>query len=123
MQQISKNLVAPCGIDCGRCLGFLRENNPCHGCRDASQNKPKTRINCKIRTCNKRTDDFCCSCEEFPCELIERLDKRYHKKYDMSEIDNLKYIEKNGIDKFVASEREKYQTLGRTFCIHDKKYY
>ncbi len=26
-------LIAPCGMNCGTCLGYLREKNKCVGCR------------------------------------------------------------------------------------------
>jgi hypothetical protein len=117
-----KNLIAPCGIDCGVCKAHLRANNPCQGCRCAEQNKPKTRVNCKIRLCEKRKGDFC-DCNEFQCERLAHLDKRYREKYGMSEIENLKNIHENGIDEFIKNERKKWLSEKGVLCIHDKKYY
>lgn len=120
---ITADLIAPCGIDCGVCLAYLRKNNPCHGCRKAQENKPKTRVNCKIRNCTKRKSRYCCDCPEFPCERLVSLDKRYREKYDMSEIANLKFIKDEGINKFIAAQRKKYQSSKGTYCVHNKKYY
>lgn len=122
MEKITKKLIAPCGMDCGICRAYLRENNPCHSCREAEKNKPKTRADCKIRKCAKREGDYC-DCEDFPCERLKHLDERYRRRYGMSEIENLKFIKEKGIEKFVASECQKYQSAKGTFCVHDKKYY
>ncbi len=121
--RITQNLIAACGMNCGICKAYLRERNPCHGCRDAEQNKPKTRVDCRLRVCQRRAGKFCCHCLEFPCDRLRHLDTRYRTKYGMSEIENLEYIRKNGIRKFVASERKKWITKGGILCIHDKQYY
>ena len=122
MKGFNKNLIAPCGINCGVCKAHLREKNPCHGCRAADQNKPKTRVNCKIRNCEKRKGDYC-DCKDFPCDRLKHLDERYCEKYGMSEIENLEFIKKDGIEKFLAQQNEKYVTDKGTFCVHDKKIY
>jgi len=80
-------------------------------------------IKCGRKLCQERTGDFCFECEKFPCESIKKLDDRYKKRYDMSEIENLEFIKKHGIDKFLESQRKKYQSKKGTFCVHDKKYY
>ena len=117
----NKNLIAPCGINCGVCRAYLRKNNPCHGCRQAEKNLPKSRMDCKIRTCKKREGDFC-DCKDFPCERLAHLDKRYRTKYDMSEIDNLKEIKEKGIEKFLAHQKQKYISEKGVYCVHDKKW-
>lgn len=120
---ITQNLIAPCGMNCGICRAFLREKNPCHGCNYAEKNMPKTRVNCKMRICTKRTGKYCCNCAEFPCERLRHLDKRYRTKYGMSEIENLEFIREHGIRKFVARERERWISEKGVFCVHDKQYY
>jgi len=122
-RKIVQNLIAPCGMNCGICKAYLRENNPCHGCNKAQENKPKTRVNCRLRVCRKRTGKFCCHCPEFPCDRLRHLDKRYRTRYGMSEIENLEFIRKNGIRKFVAAERKRWVTEQGIFCVHDKQYY
>lgn len=123
MNNISKNLIAPCGMNCGICKAHLRENNPCHGCRNAEKNYPQTRVNCKIRIYTKRKGDFCFECDEFPCARLKHLDERYRTHYNMSEIDNLKYIKDKGIEKFVDKESKKYISEKGVFCVHDRRYY
>ena len=120
---ITQNLIAPCGMDCGICKAFLREHNPCHGCRDAEQEKPKTIAQCYMRICQKRADRFCCNCAEFPCEHLRHLDHRYRTKYSMSEIENLEFIRDKGIRKFVERERRRWISEKGVFCVHDKQYY
>ena len=120
---ITKNLTAPCGMNCGVCKAFLRERNPCHGCNDTEENKPKTIVNCRMRVCGKRTGKFCCDCAEFPCEPLRHLDHRYRTKYGMSEIENLQFIRDNGIRKFVERERQRWISEEGVFCVHDKQYY
>jgi hypothetical protein len=120
---ITQNLIAPCGMNCGICRAYLRGKNPCRGCRKAEENMPKTRVNCKMRACTIRTGKFCCSCPEFPCDRLKLMDKRYRTKYGMSEIENLEFIRREGIRKFVAKERERWISGKGIFCVHDGKYY
>lgn len=122
MKKMTKNLIAPCGMNCGLCLHYLREKNKCPGCFSGRKvnNRP---IKCGRRLCKKRHGDFCFECDDFPCDSIKRLDERYRKRYGMSEIENLKFIKKEGIEKFVESQAKKYCTSKGTFCVHDKKYY
>jgi hypothetical protein len=118
---ITQNLIAPCGMNCAICRAFLRQNNPCHGCYNADKNMPKTRINCKMRICTKRSGKYCYSCPEFPCDRLRLMDRRYRTKYGMSEIENLEFIRKSGIRKFVALERKRWISEKGIFCVHDKK--
>ena len=120
---INKNLIAPCGMNCALCRAYRRPNNPCHGCWDAEQNMPKTRLNCKMRLCDKRTDRFCYACTEFPCDRLRLMDRRYRTRYGMSEIENLEFIRDRGIRRFLEREREKYLSEKGILCVHDKKFY
>jgi hypothetical protein len=120
---ITRNLVAPCGMNCGICKGYLREKNPCPGCKYIRENKPVTRVKCRMRTCTKRRGRYCCNCPDFPCARLLQLDKRYRTKYGMSEIENLEFIKENGIRKFVAAERERWISEKGILCVHDKRYY
>jgi hypothetical protein len=120
---INENLIAPCGMNCAICKAHLRQRNPCHGCRDAGQNKPKTRAQCRLRLCNKRTGFFCYECTEFPCDLLRRLDLRYRTRYGMSEIENLMFIRDHAMRAFLQRERKRWICEEGTLCIHDNKYY
>jgi len=123
VERINRNLIAPCGMNCGICRAHLRDKNPCHGCREAEKNKPKTRVFCKIRTCKERKGDFCGGCSIFPCDRLKTLDKRYRTRYGMSEIDNLEFICRKGTDSFVENERQRWISDKGLLCVHDKKYY
>lgn len=52
---------------------------------------------------------FCYECKDFPCPGLKKIDERYRTRYHVSFIENLKCIEKNGMRKFLASERKKYR--------------
>ena len=115
-------LIAPCGMNCTLCYAYQRNKNKCPGCRiDAS--KPISRVICKIKTCKFFGDDensFCYQCESFPCKNLKKLDKRYRNKYYMSMVDNLEYIRKNGLKKFIRSENIRWacKSCGGSICVH-----
>jgi hypothetical protein len=116
-------LIAPCGMNCRLCRAYAREQMPCPGCRSDDGVKLKTRISCRIKNCSKFERPgikFCFSCDEFPCEPLEHLDKRYRSKYGMSMIENLSNIKKFGIRWFVRSENKKWRCLqcGEMLCVH-----
>jgi hypothetical protein len=121
--RINRNLIAPCGMNCGICRAFLRQHNPCHGCNNAEQNKPKTRVHCRLRACIKRSGRLCCCCAVFPCDRLRRLDLQYRTRYGMSQIENLEFIRDNGIKRFLEQERKRWMGEVGVFCVHDKKYY
>ena len=115
-------LLAPCGMNCGICRAFLRPHNPCHGCNDAGQNRPQTRVNCRLRVCDKRRGSFC-DCAEIPCDRLRHLDLRYRTRYGMSQIENLEFIREHGIKKFLEHERGKWISDEGILCVHDRKRY
>ncbi len=102
-----RSQIAPCGMNCGTCIGYLREKNRCPGCRVMSSDEAKTRVRCRIKNCEKLKETasgFCYDCESFPCKRIKNIDLRYRTKYHTSFIENLKMIEERGIDVFLAFE-------------------
>lgn len=119
---INKNLVAPCGMNCGLCLAYLREKNKCPGCSNGRKVNGRC-IKCAIKLCKKRQGEYCFSCEEFPCDRLKRMDKRYQEKYEISEIANLEIIKENGIESFLKQEEKKWVNPDGTYCVHDKKRY
>jgi hypothetical protein len=44
-----------------------------------------------------------------PCERLKHLDKRYRTRYHMSMLDNLDFIKKKGITKFLKKEEKKWK--------------
>lgn len=115
--------IAPCGINCSVCMAFLREKNKCPGCRGSDLKKPKTRVDCKIKTCpvfKEKGITFCFECEQFPCAVLKHLDKRYRTKYNMSPIENQQNMKEMGMESFLQNEKERWlcANCGGTICVH-----
>lgn len=123
MKNESESLIAPCGMNCGICMAFLRERNKCPGCRGPDENKSITKLNCKIKTCDffkGNEAEFCFECEKFPCPNLKHLDDRYRRRYGMSMINNLESIKNSGMEKFLMDEAVKWtcSECGGTICVH-----
>ena len=102
-------LIAPCGMNCGTCIAFLRDKNKCYGCRTSTSNL-KTRIKCIIKNCDRlagTNTNFCYDCEVFPCKRLIQLDKRYRTKYKTGLISNLLIIKESGIISFLETETKR----------------
>ena len=119
---LNKDLIASCGMNCGLCLHFLRETNKCFGCFCGRKVNGKE-IKCALKLCKKKKGEHCFTCDQFPCERLKRLDKRYQERYGMSEIENLKTIKEKGIETFLKQEEKKWVNSEGTYCVHDKKRY
>lgn len=131
------NLVAPCGLHCGRCVsyrakddlaimefmvsvGVNRDKLPCSGCRQMEGKclfvglTKETWPNglptgpCETYTCAvEHGVDFCFECREFPCVKL-------HPCADMADIApqnmkvfNLCYIKHHGLKEFLKEDSEK----------------
>lgn len=124
-----QDLIAPCGMNCGLCIGHLRTRKPCSGCfKKDDDNKPKQCRSCSIVNCEslaKTKSGFCYECQKYPCTRLKNLDKRYRLKYGMSMIENLAYIENQGLEKFLKNEEERWTctscgagiSVHRDFCL------
>ena len=117
-------IIAPCGMNCRICMAYLRGKNKCPGCRGIDMNKPVTRSKCKIKNCStfkKEKSQFCFICDKFPCDRLKHLDERYRIKYNMSMIENLEFIKKSGIKKFIGNEKIKWacSECGGIICVHN----
>ncbi len=121
---MKRDLIAPCGMNCGICIGYLREKRPCGGCfKTNDDNKPNVCRSCKIVNCEflaETGSGFCYDCKKYPCARLKNLDKRYRTKYGMSMIENLGNIKKFGIEKFVESEQNRWKCsdCGELLCVH-----
>ena len=92
---MKRELIAPCGMNCGICKYHYRENNKCLGCRVDDVDKLKGCLECIIVNCDeieKNNSEFCYTCSNIPCKRLKNLDKKYRKKYHMSMLDNLDFI-------------------------------
>ncbi len=96
---MKSTLIAPCGMNCAICSGYLRAKNRCFGCRTITTQEYCK--NCIIRNCSFLKENkikFCSSkCGKYPCKRLKDLDKRYRTKYDMSMLENLENIEHSGV--------------------------
>jgi hypothetical protein len=132
--KFNKTLIAPCGMNCGTCIAYLREKNKCPGCREFSAGKAVSVQRCIIPKCiylEKTKSKFCYECEKFPCRRVKQLDKRYRTRYSTSFIENLLMIKENGIADFLKFESGRRTctncgsvlSVHRSFCLDCKKDY
>lgn len=115
--------IAPCGINCSLCRAYIREREPCPGCRGGDSNKSNACLTCAIKNCQEFAAgdrQFCHTCDRFPCKELLRLDKRYRTKYGVSVIANLERIKAVGVGRFVAEETAKWSCpeCGSLLCMH-----
>ena len=128
-----KDLIAPCGMDCGVCSAYLayHQNIPkkrgktvhCTGCRPRNKQCAFIKRDCNLLKENRI--EYCFECNDYPCAALKRLDKRYSTQYGMSFIENLNYIRDHNIEEFLGQQEKKYRCprCGGTICIHNKKCY
>lgn len=118
-----REMIAPCGMNCGSCLGYMRTANHCPGCRTDGDTKPPFCRDCIVINCShlRATElKFCFECPRFPCRRLKDLDKRYRTRYNTSFFDNLAMIKEKGIDEFLEYEtvRRTCPQCGSILCIH-----
>ena len=106
-------LAAPCGVYCGSCPSLHK--GTCYGCSsDDRSQKRISKWNCKIRSCcvDEHKFNSCSQCNEFPCALINRLQKSHlgEKKFRYREeiVDNLKRINDIGKVNWLKEQQRKY---------------
>lgn len=114
--------IAPCGMNCRLCYGYIRPKNPCPGCRGPQQGKPKACTSCKIVQCAKRIENgwpTCAPCNT-PCRRLKDLDKRYREKYHMSMVENLAHIRQKGMASFLQWQQRRFScpVCGKELCVH-----
>lgn len=122
MSDMAAELVAPCGMNCRLCYGFIRIKNRCPGCGGNDANKPHHCVSCKIRNCEQLKtgrSGLCFECDK-TCRRLKQLDKRYREKYHMSMLENLAYIRDNGMKAFLNREEVRWTcpACGRILCVH-----
>jgi hypothetical protein len=123
-------LIAPCGMNCGICSGYLARKNDvkskgikmpyCAGCRPRDKQCAFLKKRCEILL-NGRIE-YCFECESYPCERLRHIDKRYFlSQFRMSMIENLNYIKEYGMEKFLEKEEAKWKCpeCGGVICCHN----
>ncbi len=121
--ELTEELIAPCGVNCGVCIAYLREKNKCCSCMSSGTNKPAHCSKCTIKLCDEHKKSeftYCYECRKFPCTRLKSLDKRYVEKYHLSLIENLACISKYGFYEFIKNEDEKWKCkhCGEVLCVH-----
>jgi hypothetical protein len=99
-------LIASCGMNCALCSGYLALQHDvkskgirmpyCKGCRPRDTNCAFLKKHCTLLLNN--SVELCFACQDFPCEQLTCLDKRYHTLFRMSMIENLKYIKQKSME-------------------------
>ena len=121
-----RSMIAPCGMNCGTCIAYMRPKNRCPGCWHDDTLKNKSCVKCIIKNCDllDNTDSkFCYDCAKYPCLRLKQLDKRYRTRYKTSFLENLAMIKLNGIDYFLDFEtkRRKCPVCGSSLSVHRDK--
>ena len=87
---IPPDMLAICGVNCLACSSHLHAKKPCPGC--CAPREAHTRKSC--RDCQKKTCatekglTHCFLCEDFPCQSVKKMSKRYQKGYGVDLIAN-----------------------------------
>ncbi|MEI7883818.1 MAG: DUF3795 domain-containing protein [Clostridia bacterium] len=126
---MEEKLIAPCGMNCGLCISYLAKQNEinqkgfkrkyCEGCLPRAKNCTYMQEQCDLL--GKGLVRFCYECQDFPCNRLKSLDKRYRTKYHMGMIENLEFIREHGMEKFLEKEEQKWccPICGEAICCHN----
>jgi len=123
MIQMSAELIAPCGMNCALCSRYQDwvQNRwtltPCRGCRNDDKKCWALKRYC--RHLREGDCSYCFECGEFPCERLQRLDRRFRKQYYLSVIDTLLRIRDVGVERFLEAQREQWRCpqCGGVLCV------
>jgi hypothetical protein len=105
-----------CGLDCGLCIRYYTAGSSrCPGCAGADfSNKHPS---CSYVTCcfKKKNLEVCARCDEFPCIKFESMfsgGEKYDSFITYGKVsDNLEFIRKHGLEKFMAQQRKRISLL------------
>lgn len=123
------DVIAPCGMDCSVCSSYLASEHDikakglkmpyCKGCRPRDKKCAFLKKRCE-KLLNHEFE-FCYECQEFPCDNLKHIDKRYKTLYHMSLIDNLRFVKAHGLEKFLETQKEKWKcpNCGDVICCHN----
>jgi catechol 2,3-dioxygenase-like lactoylglutathione lyase family enzyme len=123
----TEKLIAPCGMNCRICIGYFgytmsgkKRKMKCIGCKPRDKSCAFLKKYCK--KLSRKEIDYCYECSDFPCKHLEKIDKGYRERYNMSMIENLEYIQYNGMDNFLKLQEIKYKCTecGGVICVHNR---
>ncbi len=123
MIRMFAELIAPCGMNCALCSRYQdwvqnrRTLTPCRGCRNDDKKCWALKRYCPHLREGECT--FCFECGDFPCQRLQRLDRRLRKHHCPGVIDNLMHIRNKGIGQFLEAETERWQCphCGDILCM------
>jgi len=114
---MNEELIAPCGMNCGICSGYLAYKHDvkskgirmpyCLGCRPRDKKCAFLKKRCNLLLSGKV--QYCYECSNYPCERLNHIDTRYLNLHRMSMIENLEFIKKKGINQFLEKEEERWK--------------
>ncbi len=129
----TKELLAPCGMNCSRCSHYLAMTHglthakdhaaTCKGCRPRNKQCAYLKKHCDKLKNNEL--DFCFECGQFPCKRLAYLDDLYQRQYQLSPIDNLRQIQKLGVEGYIRSQKADFACpdCGDMICMHNQRCY
>ena len=124
--KFTEDLIAACGMNCRICLGYFgytvtgkKRKMKCVGCKPRDKSCAFLKKYCK--KLSKKEIEYCYECSDFPCKHLEKIDKLYRERYNMSMIENLEYIRDNGLIDFLKQQEKKYKCpeCGGVMCVHN----
>ena len=126
MRAFTKDLIAPCGLDCSLCRHYLENDRYCQGCRGPKEYKYSyCKERCEIMNCEKWQSgkyQFCIECPDFPCPATQEKEDRYQTKYVLKEspYTNMRKIRDAGIEQFMKEEKAQWTCpqCGGVICVH-----
>ena len=123
-ESIDTIMFAPCGMNCMVCYKHCYHKKLCAGCLTGDTGKPEHCRKCKIKDCVCQKGLFYCfECFNFPCKLIKNLEKSYNKRYQASLMENSKFVQQYGLEKFMQKQKERYtcSKCEGIISIHDRE--
>ena len=124
-----KQMTAPCGLACFECALYLTREDPekrariadflgipedqavCLGCRPQQGVIPHNPMTCRVYPCvQEKGLDFCCDCDDFPCEHLHPYADEAARKPHNTKVYNLCLIKKLGLEPWAQNQAKKVLT-------------
>lgn len=124
-------LIAPCGMYCGICSGYLAYAHQiprkrgrithCAGCRPRDKQCSFLKKQCKLLT--NHMVRYCFECPRYPCPRLVHLDQRYRQNFGMSFLENLKIVQDQGENALLRKLADRFTcaTCGELTSVHSGK--